>query len=134
MGSIKRNKNHSTSLKIDLEKAFNKVSIDGFLNLPIRLGVTGKMLDIKNTILRNRTIFIQTGGFQPDCNETKTGLPQGSVKSPLPFIIYIIELWATHANSLIFADDTSVLVTVETLEDLQLRSNSTCREIESWCR
>ena len=37
-------------------------------------------------------------------------------------------------NSLKVADDTSVLITGKNLEDFQVRLNSTCREIESWCR
>ena len=64
----------------------------------------------------------------------KDKAPQGSVISPFLFIIYIDDLLATHLNRFKFADDTSVLVTGKNLEDLQVRLNSTCREIKSWCR
>ena len=65
---------------------------------------------------------------------SKDSAPQGIVISPLLFIIYINDLLATPTNSFKFADDTSVLVTGEILEDLQVRLNSTCREIKSWCQ
>ena len=92
------------------------------------------MLHIINIFLRNSKVFIQISNSKSKCFVTKTGLPQGRVILPLLFIIYINDLLATHTNSFKHADDTSVLVTGENLEDLQVRLNSACKQIESRCR
>ena len=134
MESIKRLKKPSALLNVDLEKAFDSVWIGGLYNRLIHFGVSGKMLNVINIFLRNRKVFTQISNFRSECFVTKTGLHQGSVIWPLLFIIYINDLSATHLNSFKFADDTSVLVTGKNLEDLQVRLNSTYREIVSWCR
>ena len=134
MESLKRLKKPSALLNVDLEKAFDSVWIDVLYNRLIHFRVSGKTLNIINIFFRNRKVFIQISNFKSQCFVTKTGLPQGSVLSPLLFIIYINDLLSTCLNSFKFADDTSVLVTGKNFEDLQVRLNSTCREIESWCR
>ena len=61
---------------------------------------------------------------------------QGTVILPLLFIIYINDLLATHTNS--FKSHTTIHLFCSSygknLEDLHVRLNSACREIESCCR
>ena len=66
------------------------------------------------------------------CNKVRA--PQGSIISPLLFVILFNDIFATHRNSFKFADDTSVLITGKNVENLQVRLKSTCREIEPWSR
>ena len=99
MESIKRLKEPSALLNVEVVEAFDSVWIDGLYNRLTHLGVSGKMLHIINIFLRNSKVFIQKSNFKSECFVTTTGLPQDRVISLLLFFICINDLLATHTNS-----------------------------------
>ena len=65
----------------------------------------------------------------------KTGVPQGSFLGPLLFVIYVNDLPRSinkFASPVIYADDTSVLVSANNLKDLQTKIDSTLYHISDW--
>jgi hypothetical protein len=76
-----------------------------------------------------------TQNFFSDWGTLKHGVPQGSILGPLLFIIYINEL-PLRINSLsepiLFADDTTVIISNKNFEDFCMISNSVLSSIIEW--
>jgi hypothetical protein len=83
-------------------------------------------------ILSNRQ---DTQNFFSNWGTVKHGVPHGSILGPLLFIIYINDLPPTINNlskPIIFADDTSVLISTKNLDDFCTISNTVLSHISEW--
>lgn len=92
----------SMVLLLDFQKAFYSVWIPGLISKLYNYGVTGKFLSLINSFLCIRFVCIKINGTVGDFKKIcfLIGLPQGSVLSPLLFIIYIAEMLQNFHNCL----------------------------------
>ena len=69
------------------------------------------MLAILQDYLSNRTQFVIAAAKTSNLQNIDTGVPQGSVRRPIFFLIYIKMIFQKNSETQIsiFADDTSVL-------------------------
>lgn len=125
----------------DLSKAFDCINHDILLAKLHYYGIRGMTLNwFKSYITsRRQRVKIKSQNHKQDSwckwEIIKYGVPQGSILGPLLFIIYVNDLPYSinqFARPVLYADDTSILVTAKNLEDLHIKIDHIIHHITEW--
>jgi len=123
-----------------LQKAFDCVNHNILLEKLEFYGVLG----IENTLFKSylnnqhqRTVIkdMWNNKLSSDWEPVKHGIPQGSILGPMLFLIYINDLARSIsklANTILFADDTSIIISSSNQENFKTNINSVMKEIMIW--
>ena len=97
----------SRGISLDVSKAFDRVWHRGLLaKLPL-FGLHHIILIWIGSFLSDRSIAVRVDGFLSNLNSINAGVPQGSVISPVLFILFINDLLTSTSSSIhSFVDDT----------------------------
>ena len=133
--NVKDNNETAAALFIDLEKAFDSIWIDGMLYKLRIAGIRGTMYNAIDDFLRNRYVTISLGTKDSDPFKPTVGLPQGSILSPILFILYIADIFdGCNGKSFKYADDATSVAKGKTIEQAVGELSKDCEAITRWLR
>jgi len=126
----------TTVVSLDVEKAFDSVWHDGLRYKLRNLGLPVKLNRLLSSFLSDRTVRVRVGSTLSRPVRLEAGTPQGSVLSPLLYLVYVndIPIQPTgncHAGQ--FADDMNVWTSCKKYRVANVRLQRALTEIERWC-
>ena len=125
--------NFTCALYLDLSKAFDTVNHKILLQKLNHYGIRGLPLKMIQSYLLNRKQFTLVNGTKSEERSINIGVPQGSVLGPLLFLLYINDLpLASCLHTKLFADDTCLIFSATTLDELQIIINQEIKKIDLW--
>ena len=122
------------SAYLDLSKAFDTINHDVMLKKLHYYGIRGNALAWFNSYLSHRRQYVCYKGVSSEVQEADYGVPQGSVLGPLLFIIYANDIphSITHGTTIMFADDTTVLVKGTDMQSAYDHMNVALNGLSDW--
>ena len=107
---------------MDLSKAFDTVDKSILKQKLYELGLTHDSTSLINSYMSDRKLCMNN---ETDYYELAYGVPQGSILGPLLFIMYTFDMTqiTKHNKVIVYADDTTVLVSGRSLTETKQHSN-----------
>ena len=119
---------------LDLKKTFDTVPHDILIKKLHAYGIRGNALKLLKSYLTNRTQYVTYDGVRSSTKPIQCGVPQGSILGPLLFIITMNDIGnvSDFLYSILYADDTSVLLNGKDYSDLIKLLNSELDKLSNW--
>ena len=119
----------------DISKAFDRVWHEGLLLKLEAAGISGNLLRWFRSYLTNRKQRVVLPGAESEWTYIRAGVPQGSILGPLLFLLFINDIVAEiGCNIRLFADDTSLFITVENPDTAAELLNIDLDKILKWAK
>ena len=120
---------------LNISKAFDKVWHSGLLFKLGKSGIRGDLLAWFKNYLSDRQQRVVIHGQSSSWGTIQAGVPQGSVLGPLLFLIFINDIVdVVRSNIKLFADDTSLYLTVDDPDTAAETMNTDLSEIDIWSK
>ena len=118
-----------------ISKAFDRVWHAGLFRKLYAIGIRGSLLDWFKSYLSHRIQAVVIKGKTSSYRQIPAGVLQGSVLGPLLFLIYINDIVNDIKSTIkLFADDTSIYLSIDDVERRTLILNSDMIKINEWSK
>ena len=119
---------------LDISKAFDTVKHDILLDKLSNAGIRGVAHDWFKSYLMDRSQYVSIGSYSSESLHIQNGIPQGSILGPLLFNLFINDLTnsSKKLKYILFADDTTILLSDKSIENLVLQLNEELTYIQNW--
>ena len=119
----------------DIEKAFDNASPLQILHNLLQIGIKGRMLNWLTDFFSNREFNVRIGNKFSDSKSMNTGVPQGSILSPLLFSILQSDLPNMEDTHILqYADDVSIFVMDNSIESAVRKLQNSIDTLSDWYR
>ncbi|UYV83527.1 K02A2.6-like, partial [Cordylochernes scorpioides] len=125
----------TTAIFFDMTSAFDRVWREKLLEKLHNIGVRGETLTWIADFLRGRRLKVWVNGEFSKEGRTCAGVPQGSVLSPLLYLLYINDIhpYLTEDSKVAcYADDIAIWHTSSSIEKTQKILNTSMSGLEKW--
>ncbi len=129
------NREYTIAVFFDLEKAFDSIQPQTIINALTTHQISGRLLHFVREFLSLRSFRVRVGSVHSDDYPQSAGVPQGSVISPLLFLLAINDIGDQIQQGIdyaVFADDLVIYSRSKNLEVTEKKLQSCIKELETW--
>lgn len=135
INKFNNNRGYTVAVFIDFQSAYDMLWRKGLLTKLSKMGISGNVFNYIREFLTNRTMQVRIGNELSDTYTLENGTPQGSVISPLLFLIMINDLpnEIKQTETTLFADDSCVFKSGKTLDVIVRKIQDSLNKLSHWC-
>ena len=135
LGMARNEKLISIGVFCDVARGFDTLCHNILIKKLEKIGIHGRELQWFKSYLTGRKQYVYVNGVKSSTCTVSTGVPQGSLLGPILFLIYINDLpKVTSLFTLLYADDTSFLISGKSLEEITIILNTELKKVCDWFR
>ena len=127
-------KHISLAIFMDLSKPFDTLDHTILLSKLSYYGIGGNELNWFSSYLSDRQQYVEINRISSTLLSLKTGVPQGSILGPLPFLIYMNDIpqASSHFKFILYADDTTLFSTIQLQSASDTDINQELIRVHDW--